>query len=99
MNFLKTIKNKLFKKSEDESINENISDQVLKRTEQLLLNIEKSKPSDLSIEEWEKTLHSIRHAFKEKSSNLRLKSLAKRKGRQRAIEKGFNYFQKYYKNL
>jgi len=99
MNFFKKIKNKLFKKNEDESINKNISVQIIKRTEQLLLNIEKSKPAELSTEEWKKTLFSIRHAFKEKNSTLQLKSLAKRKGRQKSIENGFNHFQKYYKNL
>lgn len=99
MNFFKKIKNKLFKKTQDESINKNISDQIIKRTEQLLLNAEKSKPKELSTEEWKKTLHSIRHAFKEKSSTFQLKSLAKRKGRQREIARGFNHFQKYYKNL
>ena len=99
MNIFGKIKNVFTtKKKVETKIHKNLSNLIIDRVNCLLLNKE-STPSNLKRGEWETILESIRFSFQEKESLVSLRSIGKRKIRQRKIENGFINFQKHYKEL
>ncbi len=98
MNIFGKIKKAFSKKKVEEKIHKRLSQEILDRVNSILED-KNSTPPELSRKEWEIVLKSIRTAFQEKESLVSLKSLGKRKIKQRKIEKGFMNFQKHYKEL
>lgn len=96
LNKIKTIFSN--KEKRENKIHKQISQLIIARIDSMLKD-ENSVPKDLSIKEWRNVLKGIKLAFVEKESLVPLKSLGKRKIRQAKIQKGFNDFQKHYKEI
>lgn len=96
LNKIKTIFSN--KEKRENKIHKQISQLIIARIDSMLKD-ENSAPKDLSIKEWRSVLKGIKLAFVEKESLVPLKSLGKRKIRQGKIQKGFNDFQKHYKEI
>jgi len=99
MNFFKKVKT-IFstKEKKQDKIHNQISALVIARIDSMLKDKD-STPKDLSDKEWQSILKGIKLAFIEKESLVSLRSPGKRKIKQTKIQKGFNDFQKHYKEI
>lgn len=97
MNIFKKLKSLIPQKKEQETYLQ-ICDLVLNIIQQKKRDLG-IRPFDLSKEEWAQVLNDIEFGFKCKKSKTLLKSLARKKQREKKVKRSFHLFEKYFKDL